>query len=66
MQLQDIINGSAQIRSARLQAISKSGALMALTYGGDMDRLRNELAYKGVSLKEDKNLGMVLSRTGSF
>jgi len=66
MQLQDVINGSAQIRSARLEAISKSGALMALTYGGDLDRLRNELAYKGVSLKRDERLGMILSRTGAF
>jgi len=66
MQLQDVINGSAQIRSARLEALSKSGALMALTYGGDLERLRNELAYKGVSLKRDENLGMILSRTGAF
>jgi len=65
-QLQDVINGSAQIRSARLEAISKRGTLMTLTYGGDMERLRNELAYKGVSLKQDEKLGMVLSRTGAF
>ena len=66
MQLQDVINGSAQIRSARLEALSKSGALMALTYGGDLERLRNELSFKGVSLKQDQRLGMVLSRTGAF
>ena len=65
-QLQDVINGSAQIRSARLEALSKSGAMMALTYGGDLERLRNELSFKGVSLKQDEKLGMVLSRTGAF
>ncbi|MCF6275442.1 MAG: hypothetical protein L3J05_06735, partial [Robiginitomaculum sp.] len=62
--LQDVINGSAQIRSAQLQAVSKSGALMSLYYGGDIERLRNELAFKGVSLRQDENIGMVLTRTG--
>lgn len=66
LQLQDVINGSAQIRSARLEALSKSGALMALTYGGDLERLRNELSFKGVSLQQDQKLGMILSRTGGF
>lgn len=65
-QLQDVINGSAQIRSARLEALSKTGALMTLTYGGDLERLRNELSFKGVSLKQDQKLGMVLSKTGAF
>jgi hypothetical protein len=64
--LQDVINGSAQIRSARLEALSKTGALMSLTYGGDLERLRNELSFKGVSLKQDQKLGMVLSGTGTF
>lgn len=62
--LKDIINGSAQIRSAQLEAVSKSGALMSLHYGGDIERLRNELAFKGVQLQEDEYLGMVLTRTG--
>ncbi len=65
-ELQDIINGSAQIRSAQLTAISKRGALMTLTYGGDLERLRNELSFKGVMLVEDEDLGMILSRTGAF
>lgn len=65
-QLQDVINGSAQIRSASLDAISKRGAMMSLTYGGDIEQLRNELAFKGVSLIDDENLGMVLARTGAF
>ncbi len=66
LNLQDIINGTAQIRSAQLTAISKSGALMLLTYGGDIEKLRNELAYKGIRLSQDENSGMVLSRTGAF
>ncbi|MBL4854699.1 MAG: DUF2066 domain-containing protein [Robiginitomaculum sp.] len=66
IELQDVINGSAQIRSAQLIALSKSGAMMYLSYGGDMERLRNELAFKGVSLRKDEALGMVLTRTGTF
>lgn len=64
--LQDVINGSAQIQDARLDALSKDGALMTLTYGGDMERLRNELAFKGVDVRSHPELGMVLTRTGYF
>jgi len=64
--LQDVINGSAQIRSAQLIALSKSGAMMSLSYGGDLERLRNELAFKGASLREDEVLGMILTRSRSF
>ncbi|MEE9273445.1 MAG: hypothetical protein V3U57_09295 [Robiginitomaculum sp.] len=62
--LQDAINGTAQIRWAKLEAISNGGAMMLLTYGGDMERLRNELSYKGVSLRTDAKLGTILTRTG--
>jgi len=64
--LQDVINSSAQIRSAQLIALSRSGAMMYLSYGGDLERLRNELAFKGVSLREDEALGMILTRSRSF
>ena len=66
LRLKDAINGSAQIQDARLDAISKDGALMTITYGGDMSRLRNELAFKGVDVREDPKLGVVLGRTGRF
>ncbi|WP_026940598.1 hypothetical protein [Hellea balneolensis] len=66
LRLKEAINGSAQIQDARLDALSKDGAVMTLTYGGDMGRLRNELAFKGVSLKEDPELGVVLSPSGRF
>lgn len=61
--LQDAINGSAQIQGARLDALSKDGALMTLTYGGDMNRLSNELAFKGVDVREDRELGVILTRS---
>ncbi|MEP6343088.1 MAG: hypothetical protein ABJ275_07210 [Maricaulaceae bacterium] len=61
--LQDVIDDSAQIQSARLDAISKDGALMTLSYGGDLDRLTKELSFKGVSLKDDPKLGVIIGRS---
>jgi len=39
---------------------------MTITYGGDITRLRNELAFKGVDVRNDPSLGVVLARTGRF
>jgi len=61
--LQDVIDDSAQIQSARLDAISKDGAIMTLRYGGDLDRLANELSFKGVTLKRDPKLGVLIGRS---
>jgi len=66
LRLKEAINGSAQIQDARLDALSKDGALMTITYGGDISRLRNELAGKGVDVRQDPELGTVLGRTGRF
>lgn len=62
--LKAAIDGSAQIQDARLDAMSKDGALMTLTYAGNMDRLKRELAYKGVDIREDREMGIVLTRSG--
>ncbi|NNE58667.1 MAG: hypothetical protein HKN36_11215 [Hellea sp.] len=64
--LQSAINDSAQIQGARLDALSKDGALMSVTYGGDIERLRTELSYKGVELREDPKLGTILFRKGRY
>lgn len=64
--LQEAINGSAQIQDARLDALSKDGALMTLTYGGDMDRLRGELGFKGVTVRNLPEIGIVMTRTGRY
>jgi len=61
--LQDVINDSAQIQSARLDAIAKDGALMTLSYGGDLQRLEKELSFKGVALKRDPKLGVIIGRS---
>lgn len=62
IELQNAINGSAQIQDARLDALSKDGAMMTLTYG-DMGRLANELSYKGVQIKSDPAIGTYLARS---
>ena len=61
--LQDAINTSAQIKGARLDALSKDGALMTISYGGDIDRLANELRFKGVRVEQDPNIGLVFRRS---
>ena len=62
--LQEAINGSSQITDARLDALSKDGALMTISYGGDLARLGNELSFKGVTLKQDETLGTVMTLAG--
>lgn len=61
--LQDAINTSAQIKGARLDALSKDGALMTISYGGDIDRLATELRFKGVRVEQDPRLGLVFKRS---
>ena len=51
-----------QTKSAVLATISVP-AQMTLTFGGDMDRLANELAYKGVQIKTDPKIGIYLARS---
>lgn len=59
--LQGAINNSAQVRDARLDALSKDGALMTISYGS-LDRLAAEMAQKGVRVLNDPNLGLVIRR----
>ena len=61
--LQEAINTAAQIKGARLDALSKDGALMTISYGGDVARLANELRFKGVSVEQDPRLGLVFRRS---
>jgi len=61
--LQDAINTSAQISGARLDALARDGALMTITYGGDLNRLANELRFKGVLVERDPELGLVFRRS---
>lgn len=61
--LQDAINTAAQIKGARLDALSRDGALMTISYGGDIERLANELRFKGVRVEQDPRLGLVFKRS---
>lgn len=63
VELQEAINTAAQITGARLDALSKDGALMTISYGGDIARLANELRFKGVSVEQDPRLGLVFRRS---
>jgi len=62
--LQQAMNTSAQIQDARLDALSKDGALMTVTYG-NLERLRTELQFKGVTVLQDPKLGLVFAGAGS-
>lgn len=59
--LQGAINNSSQVRDARLDALSKDGALMTISYGS-LDRLAAEMAQKGVRVFNDPALGLVIRR----
>jgi hypothetical protein len=59
--LQGAINNSAQVRDARLDALSKDGALMTISYGR-LDRLAAEMAQKNVRVFNDPDLGLVIRR----
>lgn len=62
--LQQAINTSAQIQDARLDALSKDGALMTVTYG-NLGRLQTELQFKGVTVVQDPELGLVFAGANS-
>ena len=59
--LQQAINTAAQVRDARLDALSKDGALMTLTFG-QLDRLQTEMGQKGVIVERDPQLGLIIRR----
>ncbi|WP_017930362.1 hypothetical protein [Robiginitomaculum antarcticum] len=62
--IQRLINGSSLISGARLDALSKDGALMRLTVSGPMDDLVKELEYRGVEIKELPPIGTVMRFAG--
>ena len=58
--LQDSLAGASLVTSARLDAISPSGAAMTVTYRGSIDQVRSELSARGMVLEEDADLGWVI------
>jgi hypothetical protein len=57
--LQRAINTASQVSDARLDAVSKDGALMTLRYG-DFARLQAEMRQKGVIVERDPQLGLII------
>lgn len=62
--ISDELTQSSLIVDAQLDALSKDGAMMTLTVASDLAGLSEELSYKGLSLREDRNLGLVIQRRG--
>ena len=58
--LQSMVTGASLVRDARLEAVSRDGALMTLTYRGELTQLVAELAERGAALEEHPGLGWVV------
>ena len=58
--LQRAVAGAALIEDARLDALSRRGAVMTLVHRGSLDQVSAELAARGAVLEEDTDLGWKL------
>ncbi len=58
--LQSAVTGASLIEDARLDAMSRDGALMTVNYRGLQSQLINELAERGAVLEEHPGLGWVV------
>lgn len=58
--LQGALTGASLIRSAQLDAVASTGAMMTLEYRGALSQLQRELDARGARLMEDPDLGMVV------
>ena len=58
--LQEILSGASLVESARLDAMSRDGALMTITFRGEDEQLSNQLAERGAALEEHPGLGWVV------
>jgi hypothetical protein len=61
--MQEILAGASLVEAARLDAMSRDGALMTLSYRGEQEQLRLELAERGAALEEHPGLGWVVRST---
>lgn len=60
LRLQNAITGTSLIRSAQLDAIAPTGAMMTLEFRGQFGQLQRELDARGARLVEDPDLGLVV------
>lgn len=56
-ELQQAVTGASLIQDARLDAISRTGAAMTITYRGAREQVMAELSARGAVLAEDEALG---------
>lgn len=61
--LQTALGRASLVQNARLDGLSRDGALMTLYYRGDMEQLVSELAERGATLEEHPELGWVVMST---
>lgn len=61
--LQTAVAGASLVSSARLDALSPTGAVMTLTYRGDLTQVGSELRSRGARLEEEGDLGWTVRRT---
>ena len=61
--LQEILARASLVEAARLDAMSRDGALMTLSYRGVQEQLTSELAERGAALEEHPGLGWVVRST---
>jgi len=58
--LQTALTGASLVTDARLDAISRDGALMTVSHRGALEQLMSELAERGAALEEHPGLGWVV------
>jgi hypothetical protein len=58
--LRDVLTGASLVADARLDALSRDGALMTVNYRGDLGQLVNELAERGAALEDHPGVGWVV------
>ena len=61
LNIRNIMNNASNIETARLDALARDGALMTLTYSGELSGLARELSFKGLTLEQDPTTGLILS-----
>lgn len=60
--LQTAVAGASLVSNARLDALSRTGAVMMLSYRGGLDQVRSELRSRGARLEETTDMGWTVRR----
>lgn len=58
--LQSAVTGASLVQNARLDAVSRTGAVMTVTHRGDREQLARELAQRGARLEEADRMGWTI------